>query len=93
MNQLLRVRGTVLSLLEQARGDKYDLSPLYGLTLLTRCSDHRRVKSSLEAEVDVVIPLDAAGTDLAELLQREGAMITGNMLTGCIHDVILQKLS
>ncbi|KAF8219688.1 isoleucyl-tRNA synthetase [Tricholoma matsutake] len=52
MNELLRVRGTVLSLLEQARGDK-------------------RIKSSLEAEVDIVIPFDAVGTGLVELLQRE----------------------
>ncbi|RDB30371.1 Isoleucine--tRNA ligase [Hypsizygus marmoreus] len=52
MAELLRVRGTVLSLLENARGDK-------------------RIKSSLEAEVDIIIPEEGASTNLVELLQRE----------------------
>lgn len=36
----------------------------------------RRIKSSLEAEVDIVMPVDAVGTNLAELLQREGMLST-----------------
>lgn len=32
----------------------------------------RRVKSSLEAEVDLILPDGGAGSSLAELLQREG---------------------
>ncbi|KAF5383170.1 hypothetical protein D9615_005042 [Tricholomella constricta] len=52
MAELLRIRGVVLSLLEQARGNKV-------------------LKSSLEAEVDIILPDGAAGTKLEELLQRE----------------------
>ncbi|KAG5645509.1 hypothetical protein DXG03_005919 [Asterophora parasitica] len=52
MSELLRVRGVVLSLLEQARGNK-------------------AIKSSLEAEVDIILPDAAIGTKLETLLQRE----------------------
>jgi len=56
MTELLRVRGVVLSLLEQARGNKV-------------------LKSSLEAEVYIVLPNDTAGTRLGELLRREERLL------------------
>ncbi|KAF5390104.1 hypothetical protein D9757_003845 [Collybiopsis confluens] len=52
MRSLLRVRKSVLALLEQARGDK-------------------RMKSALEAQVDIIIPDDAMEHPLIELLRRE----------------------
>ncbi|KIJ58645.1 hypothetical protein HYDPIDRAFT_171201, partial [Hydnomerulius pinastri MD-312] len=53
MGSLLMVRNTVLSLLENARGDK-------------------NLKSALEAKVTIAIPSDAIGTELIQLLRREG---------------------
>ncbi|KAF8067764.1 tRNA synthetases class I-domain-containing protein [Lyophyllum atratum] len=62
MAELLRLRGVVLSLLEQARGKK-DL------------------KSSLEAEVDVILPDSATGTRLGKLLQREEHLLKKLFIT------------
>ncbi|KAG5634944.1 hypothetical protein H0H81_000255 [Sphagnurus paluster] len=56
MTELLRVRSVVLSLLEQARGNK-------------------QLKSSLEAEVEIIIPKSAVGARVAELLQREESFL------------------
>ena len=74
MAELLRIRGAVLSLLEKARGDKYVLSQF----ALLRCSCRssvisRKVKNSLEAEVDILVPDDTSeDVPLVELLRREG---------------------
>ena len=74
MAELLRIRGAVLSLLEKAREDKYVLSR----HVLLRCSCRslvisRKLKNSLEAEVDILVPDDTSEEGpLVELLRREG---------------------
>ncbi|THV04716.1 isoleucyl-tRNA synthetase [Dendrothele bispora CBS 962.96] len=52
MNQLLKIRKTVLSLLEEARGRK-------------------QLKSSLEAEIDIIVPDDIGTNAVVDLLRRE----------------------
>jgi hypothetical protein len=44
--------------------------------MLTPSAHHRQLRSSLEAEVDLILPNDIAGSDLefVQLLQREGAI-------------------
>ncbi|KAG6831068.1 hypothetical protein H0H92_012991 [Tricholoma furcatifolium] len=65
MAELLRVRSVVRLLLERARGNKSasaDAVDRKGAQVL---------KSSLEAEVDIILPEGAYDTDLRVLLQRE----------------------
>lgn len=75
MTELLRVRGAVLALLEKARGDQCVEQPahssLYSFNPLSIKS--RILKSSLEAELDLILPEDTANSSLVDLLQREGA--------------------
>ncbi|KAG6820906.1 hypothetical protein H0H93_009680 [Arthromyces matolae] len=66
MAELLRIRGVVLLLLERARGNKSASIDPSGNAL-------RLLKSSLEAEVDIILPEGAEGTSLGSLLQREGS--------------------
>ncbi|KAF5369061.1 hypothetical protein D9758_002922 [Tetrapyrgos nigripes] len=56
MNELLKIRKTVLALLENARSNK-------------------QLKSSLEAEVDIIVPDGAHGSAVVELLQREESFL------------------
>ncbi|KAK7462821.1 isoleucine-tRNA ligase [Stygiomarasmius scandens] len=56
MNELLKIRKTVLALLENARGQK-------------------QLKSSLEAEVDIIIPDDIGANDVVDLLRREESFL------------------
>ncbi|KAG6872580.1 hypothetical protein C0995_008647 [Termitomyces sp. Mi166 len=65
MAELLRVRGVVLLLLERARGNK-------SAAVDTSSQHQRLLKSSLEAEVDIILPEGADSTNLGALLQREG---------------------
>lgn len=68
MVQLLRVRSTVLGLLEQARGRRCVvplLSYAAGLNVNTR-----QLSSSTEAEVDIILP--SFRNDLTSLIMREG---------------------
>ncbi|KAG6887858.1 hypothetical protein C0992_010462 [Termitomyces sp. T32_za158] len=65
MAELLRVRSVVLLLLERARGNKS--------AAVDACNQNQRLlKSSLEAEVDIILPEGADRTILGALLQREG---------------------
>lgn len=62
----------MLALLEKARGDKYvePIHTLVGVLILSiKC---RILKSSLEAEVDLILPEDTANSSLVDILQREG---------------------
>jgi isoleucyl-tRNA synthetase len=63
MNDLLRVRAIVLSLLEQARRAK-------------------QLRSSLEAEVDLIVPnkIEESGKVFLGLLQREGDLASQSNL-------------
>ena len=81
MSELLRVRGTVLSLLEKARREKY-VSVLSAYTSYLFIFSPRRLKSSLEATVDLIVPDGAAGTELIELLSREGSRFP--LFTDCL---------
>ncbi|KIK70190.1 hypothetical protein GYMLUDRAFT_34677 [Collybiopsis luxurians FD-317 M1] len=62
MDALLKVRKSVLALLEKARGDK-------------------RLKSSLEAEVDIIVPNGEVGNSLVELLRREERILKTLFIT------------
>ncbi|KAG5716151.1 Isoleucyl-tRNA synthetase [Termitomyces sp. T112] len=64
MAQLLRVRGVVLLLLERARGNKSAAAD-------PSRQNQKLIKSSLEAEVDIILPEGADRTGLGALLQRE----------------------
>lgn len=66
MAELLRVRSVVLLLLERARGNK-------SAVVDASNQNQRLLKSSLEAEVDIILPEGADRTTLGALLQREGA--------------------
>ena len=71
MASLLRVRSTVLSLLEQARGKRYVIiSELYFTRLKVNI---RQISSSTEAEVDIVLP--SVVNDLTSLIMREGTFL------------------
>lgn len=73
MTELLLVRGAVLALLEKARGDKYvEPASTLIIVLIVLFVKRRILKSSLEAEVDLILPEDAANSSLVDLLQREG---------------------
>jgi hypothetical protein len=76
MAQMLRVRSVVLGLIEKARLNKYAFpSDLLFENLKFATLGKRQLKSSLEAEVDIVIPNDdAEASQVFELLQREGGM-------------------
>ncbi|KAG6909906.1 hypothetical protein DXG01_014426 [Tephrocybe rancida] len=67
MVELLRVRGVVRLLLERARGNKSAAVDPFD----PANTHHKVLKSSLEAEVDIILPDGAEGTGLASLLQRE----------------------
>jgi hypothetical protein len=69
MAQLLRVRSTVLGLLEQARGRRcvYLTVLLYAAILKMNV---RQISSSTEAEVDIILP--STHNDLTDLIKREG---------------------
>jgi isoleucyl-tRNA synthetase len=71
MASLLRVRSTVLGLLEQARGKRcVILLELYSTRLKV---DIRQLSSSTEAEVDIILP--SIGNDLTSLIMREGMFL------------------
>jgi hypothetical protein len=70
MGSLLIVRSAVLSLLEQARGDKYALTNMRCMAYAD--ATHRNLKSALEAQVVITLPSDARGLGPVELLRREG---------------------
>lgn len=77
MERLLAVRDTVMSLLEQARIDKYVKSPYIGHSLNLAS---RLIRSSLEAGVDVIIPGDLGSSNdgeppLLEILQEQGKFL------------------
>jgi hypothetical protein len=75
MSQLLRVRSVVLGLIEKARRSKYvfPLDLCKFLLLLITILRKRQLKSSLEAEVDLILPSDdGEASHVWELLQREG---------------------
>ncbi|KAG6885563.1 hypothetical protein C0993_012806 [Termitomyces sp. T159_Od127] len=69
MAELLRVRSVVLLLLERARGNK-------SAVVDASNQNQRLLKSSLEAEVDIILPEGADRTNLGALLQREDAFVT-----------------
>lgn len=72
MNHLLRIRSVVLGTIEKARGNKcVHQSKLSCFWLIV--IGNRQLKSSLEAEVDIIIPRDDA-SPVFELLEREGAI-------------------
>ena len=54
MDALLKIRGAILGLLEEARGEKFVQSP--PLSILYLILIYRKLRSSLEAEVDIIIP-------------------------------------
>ncbi|KAG6854411.1 hypothetical protein C0991_006953 [Blastosporella zonata] len=68
MAELLRVRAVVRLLLERARGNKSAAIDGTG-------TSHKVLKSSLEAEVDIILPNGADGTSLGALLQREESFL------------------
>jgi isoleucyl-tRNA synthetase len=68
MVQLLRVRSTVLGLLEQARGRRC-VVPLL-LCAASLKMNTRQLSSSTEAEVDIILP--GIRNDLTSLIKREG---------------------
>ena len=72
MSEVLRVRGTVPSPLEKSRGEK-QVSVLSVYTSCLFVFSPRRLKSSLEAIIDLIVPDGTAGTELIELLSREGS--------------------
>ena len=71
MVSLLRVRGTVLGLLEQARGKRYVI--LSGLYFMRLKVNIRQISSSTEAEVDII--LSSVANDLTTLIMREGTFL------------------
>ena len=71
MASLLRVRSTVLGLLEQARGKRcVILLEFYFARLKVNI---RQLSSSTEAEVDIVLP--SVGNDLTSVIMREGTFL------------------
>ena len=71
MAALLRVRSTVLGLLEQARGKRCVI--LLGLYLTRLKVNIRQLSSSTEAEVDIILP--SVGNDLTSVIMREGTFL------------------
>jgi len=73
MEILLRLRGTVLSLLEKARKAKFVVS-CHSYKFIDFSFFARQISSSLEAEVDIILPNDiSCRNSFVELLHREGA--------------------
>lgn len=70
MTQILEVRSTVLSLLEQARREKYVMQ--YNYVYLLSYDKNRQIKSSLEAEVEIFIPASLANSPSLAVVRREG---------------------
>jgi len=71
MASLLRVRSTVLGLLEQARGKRCVI--LLGLYFTRLKVNIRQLSSSTEAEVDIILP--SVGNDLTSVIIREGTFL------------------
>lgn len=67
---LLGVRSTVLGVIEQARSNKYVCHSSMERCMLLTLFPLRLLKSSLEAQVDIIVPHGAETSALA-LLQRE----------------------
>jgi isoleucyl-tRNA synthetase len=73
MASLLRMRSTVLGLLEEARGKKCVILILLGLYSTRLKANIRQLSSSTEAEVDIILP--NIGNDLISLIMREGMFL------------------
>lgn len=83
MASLLRVRSTVLGLLEQARGKRcVILLELYFTHLKVNI---RQLSSSTEAEVDIILP--SVGNDVTSVIMREGTFlrIRWNTRIHCVY--------
>ncbi|KAG6816435.1 hypothetical protein H0H87_006097 [Tephrocybe sp. NHM501043] len=68
MAELLRVRGVVRLLLERARGNK-------SAAIDASYPQHKVLRNSLEANVDIILPDGADRTGLGALLQREESFL------------------
>lgn len=69
MDHLLLIRGDVLALLEEARNQKWVSLRCFG-TSLKRCN--RKIKSGLEAGVDIMLPQDLPECRFLTILRSQG---------------------
>ena len=74
MTELLRLREVVLSLLEKPRKNKYVLFVVLHYGGLNHLNQrHRELKSSLMADVDIIIPNDTLESNrYIDLIKQEG---------------------